>query len=552
MKRQSLNNLDAQDKITALYCRLSRDDELQGDSYSIRNQKEILQKFAVTNGFSNISVFVDDGYSGTTFDRPDWNKLINLVNDGKVGTIIVKDLSRLGRDYLKVGVFTEVLFPDANVRFIAVNNNIDSNNQTESDIAPFLNIFNEFYAKDTSRKIRAVFKAKGEAGKPLATHPPYGYIKDPLDKTKWIVDEEAAEIVREIFGLCVDGFGISQIANQLTDRKVMNPTAHAKANGFSIADNRTSEESYWWNADTVSKILSRREYLGCTVNFKTYSKSYKNQRKLARDPSEWKIFENTHEAIIDRETFDIVQRVREGRRRRTPMGEPNMLSGMLFCADCGRKMYQSRTRSRKRERDHFVCSAYRKIQHGCTAHSIRNVVVEEILLDEIRRITSYTRAHEKEFVEAVMNKSKSEMNKALRGFKKELDKGQERLKKIDSLVKKLYEDNADGKISDELFAKMIASYETEQKELESRSEELKVVIAQSSDSVEGTNRFISQVRKYTDIHELSAGLIREFVDKIYVSEKQVVDGKKTQKIRILWNCIGEFTPPQDSESPIHP
>lgn len=552
MNRQSLKKTKEQDKITALYCRLSRDDELQGDSNSIRNQKEILQKFAVTNGFLNTSLFVDDGYSGTTFDRPDWNRLINLVNDGKVGTVIVKDLSRLGRNYLQVGFYTEVLFPDADVRFIAVNNNIDSNNQVESDIAPFLNIFNEFYAKDTSRKIRAVFKAKGESGKPLATHPPYGYIKDPLDKTKWIIDEEAAEIVREIFGLCVDGYGISQIANQLTDRKVMNPTAHAKANGFSIADNRTSKESYWWNADTVSKILSRREYLGSTVNFKTYSKSYKNKRKLARDPSDWKIFENTHEAIIDRETFDIVQRVREGRRRRTPMGEPNMLSGMLYCADCGRKMYQSRTRSLKREQDHFVCSAYRKIQHGCTAHSIRNVIVEKILLNEIQRLTSYIRSHEEEFVELVMNKSKSELAKTLRESKKALDKAQERSKKIDDIFKKLYEDNADGKISDERFAKMITTYEAEQKELESRSEELKAVIAQNNDNVEGANRFISQVRKYTDIQELSAGLIREFVDKVYVSEKQVVDGKKIQKIRILWNCIGEFTPPQDSENQMHP
>ena len=552
MKRQSLTNPNEQDKITALYCRLSRDDELQGDSNSIKNQKEILQKFAVTNGFLNTSFFVDDGYSGTTFNRPDWNRLIALVNDGKVGTVVVKDLSRLGRDYLQVGIFTEVLFPEANVRFIAVNNGIDSNNQVESDIAPFLNIFNEFYAKDTSRKIRAVFKAKGDSGKPLASHPPYGYIKDPLDKTKWIVDEEAAEVVREIFRLCVDGYGVSQIASQLTARKVMTPTAHAKVNGLGISDSRTSKESYWWNMDTVSKILSRMEYLGHTVNFKTFRKSYKNRRKLSRDPSEWRIFENTHEAIIDRETFDIVQRIREGRRRWTPMGEPNMLSGVLYCADCGRKMYQSRTRSRKRECDYFVCSSYRKIRHGCTAHSIRNVVIEEILLDEIRRITSYTCRHEKEFVELVMNKSKSELAKTLRESKKELDKAQVRLRKIDDIFKKLYEDNADGRISDERFAKMIARYEAEQKQLESRSEELRAVIAQNNDSLEGANRFISQVRKYTDIKELSAELIHEFVDKIYVSEKQVVDGKKTQKIRILWNCIGEFTPPQDSEIQIHP
>lgn len=544
MKRQSLLNTNEQDKITALYCRLSRDDEMQGESNSITNQKEILQKFAVTNGFSNTSFFVDDGYSGTNFNRPDWNRLIALVNDGKVGTVVVKDLSRLGRDYLQVGLLTEVLFPNANVRFIAVNNGIDSINQAESDFSiPILNLFNEFFARDTSRKIRAVFKAKGEAGKPLASQPPYGYIKNPSDKNKWIVDEEAAEVVREIFRLCVDGYGISQIAKQLTARQVMNPTAHAKAIGSSVSDNRLSENDCSWHPATVAKILSRIEYLGSVVNFKTYRKSFKDKRKLERAPSEWKVFENTHEAIVDKDTFDIVQRIRDGRRRLTPIGEPNMLSGMLFCADCGGKLYQVRSRSLKPGYEYFVCSSYRKAQHRCTAHSIRNVVVEKILLDEIQRIVSYTRNHEKEFMELVVNKSKAELAKTLRESKKELDKAQVRLRKIDDIIKKLYEDNADGKISDERFAKMIASYETEQKELESRSEELKAIIVQNNDSVESAKRFISQVRKHSDIKDLSAGLIRELVEKVYVSEKQVVDGQKVQKIRILWACIGEFTPP---------
>ncbi len=537
MKRQSLKNTTEQDKITALYCRLSKDDELQGDSNSIRNQKEILQKFANSNSFLNTEFFIDDGFSGTSFNRPGWNSLIQLVNNGKVGAVIVKDLSRLGRDYLQVGLYTDVLFPRANVRFIAVNNGIDSINQAESDIAPFINIFNEYYAKDTSRKIRAVLRSKGESGKPLTTHPPYGYIKNPEDKTKWIVDEEAAEIVRKIFSLCVDGYGISQIASQLTAHKAMTPAARAN-------ENESSADGYWWNPRTIDRILSRMEYLGHTVNFTTCRKSFKDRSKIARDRSEWKIFENTHEAIIDKDTFDIVQRIRDGRRRLTPMGEPNMLSGMLFCADCGGKLYQVRTRSLKPGHEYFVCSSYRKAaRHRCTAHSIRNVVVEKILLDEIQRIVSYTRSHENEFMELVVNKSKSELTKTLRESKKELDKAQARLKKIDVIFKKLYEDNAEGKISDERFAKMIASYETEQKELENRSEELKAVIAQNNDSAESAKRFISQVRKHSDIKELSAGLIREFVDKIYVSEKQVVNGKKTQKIRILWACIGEFTPP---------
>ena len=273
-KRQSYTA----DKITALYCRLSRDDELQGDSNSIKNQKAMLKKYADDNGFRNTEFFVDDGYSGTNFDRPDWQKLMCLINDGKVGTLIVKDMSRLGRDYLKVGMYTEMVFPNADVRFIAINNGVDSNNQTENDMTPFINIFNEFYAKDTSRKIRAVFKAKGQSGKPLSTNPPYGYIKDPNDKTHWIADEQAADVVREIFRLCVQGYGISQIAKYISNRHIMNPTAHAKANNITIPDNRQYAGDYIWADSTVSLMLSRPEYLGHTVNFKTYRKSYKQKK----------------------------------------------------------------------------------------------------------------------------------------------------------------------------------------------------------------------------------------------------------------------------------
>ncbi len=352
--------------------------------------------------------------------------------------------------------------------------------------------------------------------------------------------------MREIFRLCIEGYGITEIAKLLSSRKIMTPIAHAKVNGRHPPDNRTIGDDCWWNPQTVSHILSRMEYLGSTVNFKTYRKSYKNRRKLERDSSEWKVFPNTHEAIIDRETFDIVQRIREGRRRRTPIGEPNLLAGILYCADCERKMSQARARSRKRDLDYFVCSSYRKHQYKCTRHSIRNMVIEKILLDEIRRITFYTRAHEKEFLEMVMHKSQSELSKTLREIQKELDETHERLKKLAIIFQKLYEDNVDGKISDEQFSQLTANYEAEQKTLKNRSEELNAIITQNNDSVEGSKRFISIVRKYTDIKELSVGLIREFVDKIYVYERKVVDGKKVQKIRILWNCIGEFTYPQDS------
>lgn len=541
-KRQSYN---AEEKITALYCRLSRDDELQGDSNSIINQKAILQKYADDNGFRNTSLFVDDGYSGTTFDRPDWNRLMGLVDEGRVGTIIVKDMSRLGRDYLKVGMYTEMVFPNADIRFIAINNGVDSANQSENDMTPFINIFNEFYAKDTSRKIRAVFKAKGQSGKPLSTNPPYGYVKNPEDKTHWLVDEEAAEVVREIFRLCIRGYGVSEIAKEITKQHILNPTAYAKAGGRSVPDNRDGDDDYTWRGSTVSHMLSRPEYLGHTVNFKTYRKSYKQKRQLKRDPSEWQIFENTHEAIVDRETYDIVQRIRNGRRRRTPMGEMPLLSGMVFCADCGAKLYQVRSTKFRPGQEYMVCATYRKKGNDqCTSHQIRNSVIEEFLLDGIRSMTAYVREHEDEFVEMVTKLSKAETEKALRDEKRELEQAEARVHKLDTIIQRLYEDNVEGKISDERFAKMSENYESEQKSLERRIVELRSSIATQKENCINVNSFVALVRKHTDIQELNAEVIREFVERVEVFQPARVGGRKVQRLRIVWNCIGEFTPPQ--------
>ena len=534
----------ADGKITALYCRLSRDDELQGDSNSIINQKAILQKYADENGFHNTAFFVDDGFSGTNFDRPDWQRLMGLVDEGRVGTIIVKDMSRLGRDYLKVGMYTEMVFPNADIRFIAINNGVDSANQAENDMTPFINIFNEFYAKDTSRKIRAVFKTKGQSGKPLSTNPPYGYVKDPEDKTHWIIDEEAAAVVREIFRLCVQGYGVSQIAKEITKRHIMNPTAYAKHHGRTIPDNREFAGDYIWGNSTVSHMLSRPEYLGSTVNFKTYRKSYKQKKQLHRDPSEWQIFENTHEAIIDRETYDIVQRIRDGRRRVTPMGEMPTLSGMVFCADCGAKLYQVRGRNLPQS-EYMVCATYRKRgKEVCSSHQIRNSVIEEFLLDGIRNVTAYVREHEEEFVEMVTKLSKAETEKTLRDEKRELEQAQTRIHKLDTIIQRLYEDNVEGKISDERFAKMSESYETEQKALERRIVELRGSIAAQQANRVNVDSFIALVRKHTDIRELNAEIIREFVERIEVFRAERVCGKKVQKLRIVWNCIGSFNPPQ--------
>lgn len=539
-KRQSYTA----DKITALYCRLSRDDELQGDSNSIKNQKAMLKKYADDNGFRNTEFFVDDGYSGTNFDRPDWQKLMCLINDGKVGTLIVKDMSRLGRDYLKVGMYTEMVFPNADVRFIAINNGVDSNNQTENDITPFINIFNEFYAKDTSRKIRAVFKAKGQSGKPLSTNPPYGYIKDPNDKTHWIVDEQAADVVREIFHLCVQGYGISQIAKDISNRHIMNPTAHAKANNITIPDNGQYAGDYIWGDSTVSHMLSRPEYLGHTVNFKTYRKSYKQKKQLKNDPSEWQIFENTHEAIIDQETFDIVQRIRDGRRRVTPMGEMPILSGMVFCADCGAKLYQVRHRGWEHSKEYMVCATYRKRgKDMCTSHQIRNYVIEDFLLDGIKNLTAYVREHENEFLEMVTKKSRADSDLHLHKIQRELEQSESRIKKLDLIIQRLYEDNIEGKISDDRFIKMSENYEKEQKQLESRTSELRKEIANEQNNSANADSFLKLVHKYTDIQELNAETIREFVEKIYVYKAEKVDGKKIQCLKIVWNCIGDFNPP---------
>ena len=540
MARQSQTAVENGEKITALYCRLSRDDELTGDSNSIRNQKAILEKYAIDNGFGNREFFVDDGYSGTNFDRPDWQRLIAKAESGQVATVIVKDMSRLGRDYLKVGYYTEIFFPNADIRFIAVNNGVDSAHQQDNDFTPFLNIINEWYAKDCSKKIRAVFKAKGESGKPLSNTPPYGYVKDPADKNHWIVDEEAAKVVREIFHLCVQGYGISQIARIISGRHILNPSAYAVSNGRLPLGHRDVSGDYDWSQNTIAKMLSRQEYLGKTVNFKTYSGNYKQKRKIDRNSSEWKIFENTHEPIIDQGTFDIVQRIRDGRRRLTPVGEPSMLSGMLYCAGCGKKMYLLRRKLEKRELDKFVCSSYRKGRTDCKSHFIHDVAIENILLQSIRNVVVYAQEHEKELVALLMKKSKTTADRALSAAKKEIEQADSRMRKLDTLIQKLYEDNVDGKISDERFAKLTATYEAEQHTLKTRVNELKTLIAKDAEATSNVHAFLSIVKKYTDIPELTAEIVREFIEKVYVSHPEKLNGKSIQEICIVWNCIGEF------------
>lgn len=533
-------------KTTALYCRLSRDDELSGDSNSIVNQKGILKKYADDNGFRNTVFYVDDGVSGTTFDRPDFNRMIADVESGTVETIIIKDMSRFGRDYLKVGYYTEVMFPEAEIRFIAINNGIDSANQQDSDFTPFLNIINEWYAKDTSKKIRAVFKAKGESGKPLCTNPPYGYLKDPEDKLKWIVDEEAAGVIREIFRLCMSGFGPTQIGRQLEERCINVPTVHLRSKGINTPVRRP-ENPYAWQGRTVADILARMEYLGHTVNFKTSKKSYKSKTKINNKPEDWLVFKNTHEAIIEETTWNIVQKIRDGKRRPSRLGKMGILSGMMFCADCGAKLYQVRGKDWPLEKEYFVCATYRKVKGGCTSHQIRNVVVEELLLEDLRKIMAFAKEHEQELISLIMKNSEKNMAYKFRQNQKEYEQVLSRIGTLDKIIQKLYEDNVFGKVSDERFYKMSKDYEAEQKALSTRAAVLKQQIESAKEQSLNTDRFLALVKKYTDIETLDAEIIREFVDKISVFKAEKVDGKRQQRIQIFYNCIGAIDIPRKDE-----
>lgn len=530
-------------KITALYCRLSRDDELQGDSNSIKNQKAILKKYADDNGFINTEFFVDDGVSGTTFDRPDFQRMIAEMESGKIGTIIVKDMSRLGRDYLKVGYYTEIAFPNAEVRFIAINNGVDSANQQDSDFTPFLNIINEWYAKDTSKKIRAVFKAKGESGKPLCTTPPFGYKKDPDDKNHWIVDEDAAKVVKYIFQLCIEGYGPTQIAHKLKDEGIFTPSYYFKSIGL-YPTAIITEEPCKWSARTVANILDKQEYLGHTINFKTKRKSYKIKKKIDNDPSEWKIFKNKHEAIIDEETFNTVQRIRNGRRRRTLLGDMPLLSGMVYCADCGSKLYQVRSKDWNHDKEYMVCATYRKRgKHNCTSHQIRNIDIEKALLYMIQQVTAFARDYEDEFVELVAKNKNKELERKIRECKKELEQSMNRVSKIDLLIQRLYEDNVEGKISDEQFIKMTSAYENEQQTLNVRITELNKIIKNEQEKITNTSNFLNLVKCYTNITKLDAEIIRTFIEKVYIYNVDTIGTKKIKKIKIVFNFIGEIDLP---------
>lgn len=527
-----------QEEITALYCRLSQDDKQEGDSNSIINQKKILKKYALDRGYTNIQFYIDDGVSGTTFNRAGFQSMIADVEAGKVKRVIVKDMSRLGRDYLQVGIYTEIFFPEHDVHFIAVNDGVDSN-QEDNEFTPFRNIINEWYAKDTSKKIRAVKRSKGMAGEHIGSHPPYGYMKNPENKKEWIIDEEAAEVVREIFRLCVGGYGPTRIAHILTERKILCPTYYALEKG---GKPRTAlpADKYTWNGPVVAKILDRMDYLGHTVNFKTHVKSYKVHKTIYNSPDQWKVFEGTHEAIIDKETFEIVQKIRAGKRRPTRMGEMPMFSGLLYCADCGRKLSFHRKADEPAEKHHYLCENYRSNTANCTMHYIRNVVVERIVLENLKEVIQYVSNYEDEFVQMIMDSDMRQRNRELAQKKKRLAEIQKRIGELDTIFQRIYEDNIIGKLSDERFMKMSKGYEDEQHTLQTEANEIQSELQQEEKKSVDVKRFLAIVKKYTDLTELTPEILREFIDKIIVHAPDKSSGRRLQEIEIIYNHIGEF------------
>lgn len=529
---------DTQDEgMTALYERLSQEDKLEGESNSIANQKKILERYCREHGITAYRHYdEDDGYSGTNFNRPGFQRMLADIKAGKIKRVIVKDMSRFGRDYLQVGFYTDMLFPDFGVHFIAVNDGVDST-RGENEFTAIRNVFNEMYARDTSKKIRATWQSKGKSGEHLTTIPPYGYMKDPDNKKKWIIDEEAAAVVQQIFALCVSGMGPTQIAKWLEKHEIYNPTAYSQAKGRPVT-NKPTANPYKWTNETVSRTLERIEYLGHTVNFKTRKQSYKSKKKLWNDPSEWVIFENTQPPIVEESVFLIVQNIRRSRRRPTKMGDMGIFSGLLYCAECGGKMYQCRATNFTEEQKYFICSTYRKGKDLCTTHSIKNVVLHEIVLRNLREAIEYVTQYEAEFIQEAADSRLRERDAEFSRKRETLSRAESRIAELDNLFKHLYEDNVTGKLSDERFIKMSRDYELEQENLKSMAEVLREEIKQQEKQKTNVKAFISVVKKYTDMQELDASILREFIDRIEVSH---TDKKsKTREITIVYNFIGAF------------
>ena len=525
-------------KKTALYCRLSQDDGLDGDSNSIQNQKSILQRFAEDHHFPNPCFYVDDGFSGGNFQRPAFQQMIADMENGEIGIIVTKDLSRLGRNQLHTGLYIEERFPMFGVRYIAINDNVDTENAESNDLMPFKNLFNEWFIRDTSRKIRAVQKAKAERGERLGTRAPYGYTKDPETK-KLIIDEEAAAVVKRIFALCAAGNGPSQIARILKKEQVLTPTMYAYAKYGMTHTGLDTQRPYHWSGDTVADMLENEIYLGNTVNYRFSTRSYKDKRKMEHPREECLVFENTHPAIVSKEVWDIVQQVRKNKRRRTKMDEQNKYSGLVICADCGKTMVLHRAHTMSADYNHFTCRTYKKDSEACTAHYIRECILDEIVLEDLRRITVEAREHPQEFAEYLNSKQSAELQKEIRRLEKEKAAMQKRKAELDAIFKKLYEDSVLGRITAEQFQMLSASYTDEQAKLTEALPQRESEIQRLKETVSNTAAFLNKAKRYTDIQELTPELLRLFIQKIVVYEKEVKWSKHApQTVEIHYADIG--------------
>ena len=538
--------LRATDKITALYCRLSvedtKDEKKNGKedlSNSIQNQKAMLLQYARDHRFPHPTFFIDDGYSGVTYDRPGFQKMLDEIEAGHVGTVITKDLSRLGRNSALTGLYINYTFPQNDVRYIAINDHFDSinPNSTDSDIAGIKNWFNEFFAKDTSRKIRAVQKAKGERGERLTVHVPYGYMKNPENPKEWIIDEEAAQVVKKIFTLCMNGRGPSQIADQLEKDKTLTPTAYKNKQGVKTPHTEP-ENPYRWHESTIVNILERKEYIGATVNFKTYTNSIWDKKQRENPEENRVIFYNTHPAIIEQEVFDKVQEIRQQRHRRTATGKSSPFSGLVFCADCKQKLYYSTTKYFEKRQDFFTCSTHRANKDKCSGHYIRAVVLEDLVWNHMKEVISYVTRYEAHFRVEMEQKLRLQSEETIRVYKKRLAQAEKRIGELDRLFIKIYEDNAKGKLNDDRFAMMSKTYEDEQAQLKVEIVNLQKEIEVQERQIEDLEQFIQRARRYTDLTELTPYALRELVKAVYVEAPDKSSGKRKQRVHIEYDLVG--------------
>lgn len=544
-------------KITALYERLSRDDDQAGDSNSIVNQKKYLESYAAQRGYNNCIHYTDDGWSGGNFERPAWKRLIADIDAGKVAHVLVKDMSRIGRDYLQTGFYTEVMFRQRGVHFVAVANSVDSDDQNSNEFAPFLNIMNEWYLRDLSRKQKTSIRIKGESGKPTTNTAIYGYKKDPADKYHWLIDEEAAAVVRRIYRMNVEGIGPYEIARILYEDKVETPAVYLGKKGIGFWKSKEEfTNPYNWSGYMVGQILSKQEYAGDTVNFRSHKVSYKDKNSVPNPKDEWLIFENTHEAIIDRETWELVQKLRKTPRRRDSLGEANPLTGLVFCADCGAKMYNHRFKGDLENGNYpydvYECSSYklasRNRMQSCCSHYISTKSLRALILETIRTVSTYAITDQQGFIEKIRAASQLRQKDEAREIKKKLNKERKRANDLDVIIKKLYESFAVGRISEERFDSLLAEYEDEQKTLMLSVDDAEQKLSAYEEDSTRLDQFFALAKKYTDFSELTTPMINEFIDKILIHAPEKVDGDRVQEVEIYLKFIGQVDLPEPERS----